>query len=151
MNFFGLGSWEFVVIILIMLIVAGPKRMMRWAYILGIYLGKLRVFWRQMMESLQAEFDEAGVDVKLPRDLPTKGDVQRLAAQAARPIQEPMEKAMKDYETEIKRVEAEIQTDAKNAENAVKAISDDIERNLEAKTSPSTNGFGAWSNAGDQE
>ncbi len=37
MNLLGVGVPELVVIFVIMLVFAGPKRMVRWAYVLGQY------------------------------------------------------------------------------------------------------------------
>lgn len=104
MNIFGLGGMELLVILVIMLIVAGPKRMLHWAYILGKWMGQLRIMWRQMMKELQKEFDEAGVGIKLPEDLPTRSDIQRIASQAIRPVAEPMEQTMKEVEADAKAV-----------------------------------------------
>ena len=35
MNFLGVGAWELVAILLIMLVFAGPKRMIHWSYVWG--------------------------------------------------------------------------------------------------------------------
>ena len=41
MDILGVGGWEIVAILLIMLIVAGPKRMISWSYTLGKYVSQL--------------------------------------------------------------------------------------------------------------
>jgi Sec-independent protein translocase protein TatA len=163
MNIFGFGTAELVVVVLIMLIVAGPKRMLQWSYILGKYLAKLRIMWRELMASLQEEFDEAGVGVKLPKDLPTRRDIHRLATEAVRPIQEPMDRVIKEYEAEVKQLDQKINADKEQAETAVNGIKSDIDKKLKTngkqtshqvfkqppttkkpKATP-TNGFGVWS------
>jgi Sec-independent protein translocase protein TatA len=105
MNIFGMGTAELLVIVLIMLIVAGPKRMITWAYIAGQYLAKLRDMWGQMVELLQKEFDDAGVDVKVPKDLPTRGNINRAARDAMKPLSEPFEQATKEYDREVKELQ----------------------------------------------
>ncbi len=82
MNIFGIGGAELVLILIIMLVVAGPKRMIQWAYMLGKYVAVLQRMWSQAAATLQREFDEAGVDVKVPKELPTKGDLQRSITDA---------------------------------------------------------------------
>ncbi|MCZ7542900.1 MAG: hypothetical protein M5R40_04895 [Anaerolineae bacterium] len=70
MNIFGIGAAELVIIFLILLVVAGPKRMVAWAYIVGRELSKLRVMWSETMEMIQTELEEAGVEeVKELRNL----------------------------------------------------------------------------------
>ncbi len=146
MNILGVGPAELLLILVIMLIVAGPKRMIQWAYILGQYMAKLREMWRTIMESLQKEFDEAGVDIKLPKELPTRSDINRVASDALRPLQEPMQQAMTEYEAERQRVNREITDTVKEA---------DPKRDLEkvSKESPAPTDsrpkstFGTWSGA----
>ncbi len=106
MNLLGMGTAELLVIVVIMLIVAGPKRMIQWAYIVGRYVGQLRVMWRDVMKSVQQEFDASGVDIQLPKELPTRNEVYRLAKDAMKPIAEPMQNAMKEVEAEAKQLES---------------------------------------------
>jgi Sec-independent protein translocase protein TatA len=83
MDIFGIGGMELVAIVLIALIVAGPRRMIRWAYVAGQYAARLKRMWGDVAVSLQREFDEAGVDVKVPTQLPTRGSLQREWVRAA--------------------------------------------------------------------
>ncbi|GAB4437746.1 MAG: hypothetical protein Kow00120_05150 [Anaerolineae bacterium] len=70
MNILGIGAAELVIIFLILLVVAGPKRMVAWAYIAGRELSKLRAMWSETMEMIQSELEEAGVEeVKELRNL----------------------------------------------------------------------------------
>lgn len=151
MNVFGIGGTELLLIVLIMLIVAGPKRMMEWSYLLGRYLGQLRIMWRQMMESVQQEFDEAGVDIKLPKDLPTKRDIGRLANQALKPLQEPMQEVIDEYESQRKETEKALHEDAETMRSVVR-LEETTNGHKKETTSPaakedqdSQGSFGTWS------
>lgn len=72
MELFGIGGFEFALIVIIALIVAGPARMAVWARKLGQWTGQLRTLWRTAASQLQRELDDAGVDFKVPKDLPTR-------------------------------------------------------------------------------
>jgi len=71
MNFLGVGVPELVVILVIMLVFAGPKRMVKWAYVLGQYTAQLREMWQQTISAFQKELADANLD--LPKDLNLKG------------------------------------------------------------------------------
>ena len=146
MNILGVGPAELLLILVIMLIVAGPKRMIQWAYILGQYMAKLREMWRTIMESLQKEFDEAGVDIKLPKELPTRSDINRVASDALRPLQEPMQQAMTEYEAERQGINREITDMAKEADPKR-----DLEKVLKESPAPTDSrpksAFGTWAGA----
>ena len=68
MEILGIGGAEFIAIFIIMLVVAGPKRMIQWAYVMGKYTAKIRAMWAESMTYLQKEFDAAGLDVILVGD-----------------------------------------------------------------------------------
>ncbi|PMB48375.1 hypothetical protein CEN41_01225 [Fischerella thermalis CCMEE 5330] len=91
MNFFGIGGTELVLIVLIMLIVAGPKRMIQWAYVLGVWVGKARIMWQQAVDVLQKEMDEAGVNVQLPKEPPTRQSLARMVNDAVKPYTQDLE------------------------------------------------------------
>ena len=91
MDILGVGGWEFVAIFLIMLVVAGPKRMIQWSYTLGKYVAQLRQMWAETAEMLQKEFDEAGVDVKVPKDIPTRATINQEIGRALTPITKPFQ------------------------------------------------------------
>lgn len=100
MNIFGVGGAELVVILAIMLIVAGPKRMIRWAYVMGQWVGKLRVLWAQTVDALQQELDAAGVEVQLPKEPPTRQSLNRFVQDTARSVARPLEDAAREVEAE---------------------------------------------------
>lgn len=72
MEIFGIGGFEAALVIIIALIVAGPARMAVWARTLGRWVAKLRQMWSVTAAQLQRELDDAGVDFKIPKDIPTR-------------------------------------------------------------------------------
>ena len=94
MNILGVGGSELIIIFVIMLLIAGPKRMIKWAYIMGQYVAKFRQMWAETVDVLQHEFDEAGVDIKVPRELPTRGSLNKQAAQALGSVTAPVKETL---------------------------------------------------------
>lgn len=135
MNVFGVGGMELVFILLIMLVVAGPKRMIRWAYILGQYTARLRRMWEETVDYLQKEIDEAGVDVKLPKEPPTRANLNRAISDAMKPITAPVQEALDEVDN-VKKLAA-----AKPSANRP------VSANAPAETPAETNHFGTWSGA----
>jgi len=103
MDILGVGGWELVAILLIMLIVAGPKRMIQWSYTLGKYVAQLRRMWSETAQMLQKEFDDAGVDVQVPKDIPTRADLKPARhgwiADSEEPFQETMNATQKEIDS----------------------------------------------------
>ncbi len=62
MNILGIGVPELIIIFVLLLVVAGPKRMVAWAYIAGRELAKLRAMWSETMGMIQRELQEAGFE-----------------------------------------------------------------------------------------
>ena len=106
MNIFGIGGPELLVILIIMLIFAGPKRMIHWAYILGQYLAKFRVIWSQTVDLVQKEFDEAGVDIKLPKEPPTRQNINRAISDALQPMTQPLQESLDEVKKDMESVKA---------------------------------------------
>src|SRR5215475_11137255 len=96
MNILGVGGWELAVILIIMLIVAGPKRMIGWAYVLGQYTAKLRRMWAETMTAFQKELNESGVDIELPKDIPTRGTLNQEVGKMLTPLTKPFQEAMQE-------------------------------------------------------
>lgn len=139
MNIFGIGGAELIVILLIMLIIAGPKRMATWAVIMGRYVGKLRVMWSEVVDVVQKEIDEAGVDVKLPKDLPTRQNISKMINDVAKPISQPLEEMGK-------KLEKDMQEDV----NALKSVSKEMDPKRIAKSSQSVMGKAGDKDAADK-
>ena len=116
MNFFGVGGPELVVILIVMLVFAGPKRMIHWSYLLGQYVAKFRVIWSQTVDLVQKEFDEAGVDIQLPKTPPTRDSMNKAIADAVKPVTRPVQESL----DEIKKDTADIKglTDALNSKKS---------------------------------
>ncbi len=101
MDILGVGGWELVAILLIMLVVAGPKRMISWSYTLGKYVAQLRHMWAETAEMLQKEFDEAGVDVRVPKDIPTRATLNQEIGRALTPVTKPFQELLDATKREI--------------------------------------------------
>lgn len=155
MNIFGVGGAEVVVIIMIMLIVAGPKRMIGWAFVIGQYVGKFRVLWSQMVDVMQDEVNAAGLDVQLPREIPTKQNLAKTAGAFMKPYTENLEQTLDDVAQPIKET---MQETGKTFEDAKKDVADTTKvrsnpkpvvpvQNKNNVVPPEDNntGFGAWS------
>lgn len=119
MDILGIGGWELVAIFVIMLVVAGPKRMIQWSYTLGKYVAVLRKMWSETAQMLQKEFDEAGVDVKVPKDIPTRATINREINRALSPVTKPLQETLDATKNEI--------------DSAKKAVSLNPEADAEAK------------------
>ena len=149
MNILGVGGWEFLLIMLIMVVVAGPRRMAHWAYLMGRYTARLRTIWAETMEILQKEFDEAGLDVKLPKEPPTRQNIQAMSRNYLKPITQPMEDAMKEVEAEMKEdLEIVNETNDLFNGNGHKKTSETVQTTPpEDKNTPDdSSDFGSWSN-----
>lgn len=103
MDILGIGGWELVAIFLIMLVVAGPKRMIQWSYTLGKYVSVLRGMWADTARMLQKEFDDAGVDVKVPEQ-PTRGNIQREVTRALSGVTKPVQDVITDTKKEVEPI-----------------------------------------------
>jgi Sec-independent protein translocase protein TatA len=156
MSFFGVGGWELMLILLIALIVAGPKRMLEWAYYAGRALGKLRVMWGQVMETIQQELDESGVDVKLPKTLDRR-EINRSASQFMRPFTEEVRRAEEAYREEMKKADDAYQQEVKALDASIRSSGEEHVTNdhepqqaasngaADADKPDGQDGFGTWS------
>jgi Sec-independent protein translocase protein TatA len=76
-DFLNVGPWELILVLIIAILVAGPKRMVEIARTLGEFSRQLRDLSREFTTALQAEIDatereagRAGVDLReVQRDL----------------------------------------------------------------------------------
>lgn len=104
MNFFGVGGAELLAILIIMLVFAGPKRMIHWSYVLGQYVAKFRAIWSQTVDLVQKEFDEAGVDIKLPKEPPTRQNLNRSLGEAIKPMTKPIQDSIDEVKKDVDSV-----------------------------------------------
>lgn len=121
MNIFGIGTAEFVLIILIMLVVAGPKRMVRWAYIVGQYMGKLRQMWEEVVDVMQKEADAAGLDVQIPHDPPSRQNIDKWVRDVAKPYSESLQQVSDELTQPVKDAMSETATTLKEADQVTRA------------------------------
>ncbi|MBK8034412.1 MAG: hypothetical protein IPO91_12845 [Chloroflexi bacterium] len=84
MEIFGIGLGELMAIILVMLVIVGPERMIRWAFTLGQYAGKLQQLWRETAKTLQHELDASGTGITVPKEIPTRQTLTRDMDRALR-------------------------------------------------------------------
>ncbi|MBI1277180.1 MAG: hypothetical protein GC179_03535 [Anaerolineaceae bacterium] len=145
MEIFGVGGAELAAILIIMLVVAGPKRMIQWAYVLGQYTAKARAMWAETMTYVQKELNEAGMDVELPKDIPTRSnlnsEISKQVQKAVSPISKPLQETLDAAKSEVQQ----IKTDAGTLTDTSA---------LKTSTTASTNGksdLGTWSNGSKNE
>lgn len=141
MNLFGVGGPELIAILIIMLVFAGPKRMIHWSYLLGQYLAKFRAMWSQTVDLVQKEFDDAGVGIQLPKEPPTRKNMNKAIADVMEPVTQPVQESLdevkKDVES-LREVSAELKNKTKNSPSpAAKA--------KPAPKLPEAAGMGSWS------
>jgi Sec-independent protein translocase protein TatA len=135
-NIFGIGGAELVLIFVIMLIVAGPKRMIRWAYVMGTYVGKLRRMWEEVVDMMQKEADDAGLDIKIPKELPTKAGITKLVADAVKPYADEIKKPIEEIKAPLR--------DTMTEANALMKETQDKPKNAESLNATKDESFGSW-------
>ena len=101
MEILGIGMPELIAILIGMLVIAGPQRMFRWAYTLGRYAGKLQGWWREAASALQQEMDASGVNVTIPKDIPTRQTLQRDKRRAFNNLQSPAQEPLRALKSEM--------------------------------------------------
>jgi len=111
MNIFGVGGWELLLIVLIALIVAGPKRIAVWAYQVGLWSAKLQDLWSEFAATLQAEMDEAGVNVEIPKRPPTREELTRSVQKFGQEIAKSAEEPLEDVKQDVEKFRAEIRAE----------------------------------------
>ncbi len=151
MNILGVGGSELIIIFVIMLLIAGPRRMIKWAYILGQYVAKFRRMWAETVDVLQHEFDEAGVDIQVPRELPTRGSLNKTAAQALGGVTAPVKETLDQVNEEVKTIKTTTASTAQTANATVRGTNGRTTQKsvTSVKRPPATpasnDGFGSWS------
>lgn len=151
MNILGIGGPELIIILVLMLVVAGPKRMIQWAYIMGTYVAKFRRMWAETVDVLQQEFDEAGVGVQIPKDLPTRGNIRSQAARMMSTVTDPVKETMGQLDAEVKQIGTATGTTVQPSKPAARTSnghSSPRTTSASAARRPakhSGDGFGSWS------
>src|SRR5690606_33493152 len=104
------------------LIVAGPKRMIQWMYVLGRWVAHLRRMWTEAVGMIQNEIDEAGLDIEVPKDLPTRGNLRKMTYNALKPLSDPVKEAV----DEVRSVGTEIEKTVQQTRDTVRGLGDDV-------------------------
>jgi len=144
MEIFGVGGAELVAILIIMLVVAGPKRMIQGADGTATHTAKARAMCAENKTYVQKELNEAGMEIELPKDIPTRGsfnnEISKQVQKAVAPISKPLQETIDAAKTEVQQIKA----DATITDNGA----------VKTSTTPSTNGnsdLGTWSSGGKSE
>jgi Sec-independent protein translocase protein TatA len=152
MEFFGVGGMELLAILLIALIVAGPKRMIAWSYTLGRWAAQARRMWSETAALLQKELDDAGVDIKVPTEPPTRQSLNNEVRRLTSPVTKPLEDSLKSVRSELNDVRKA--ADLREAMTPKAGSSNGSPAAPEPKTAPpgsdradapSQGGYGTWS------
>ena len=142
MNVFGVGALELLAILLIMLVFAGPKRMIHWSHILGQHVSKFRKIWSETVDLVQKEFDEAGVDIKLPKEPPTRKNFNRTVTDAMKPMTKPVQDSLDEVKKDLDTVKEVSNTlndkKPKTTPEAVKSNSKSTSREVNQPEKPAS-------------
>ena len=120
MNVLGVGGTELLIVLLIMLVIAGPKRMIHWSYVLGQHLAKFRRMWSETVDIVQKEFDEAGVGIQLPKNVPTRGSLNKQAGKLLGGVTAPMQETLDEVNAELGNIKTSTKDTAKSANSVVR-------------------------------
>jgi sec-independent protein translocase protein TatB len=85
MNILGVGVPEIAIVVLIILVVAGPERAIRWAYLIGREMGRIRAMGEEAMAAFRAEIEAAGLDKDLDELKKAGRDLQKIASETPDP------------------------------------------------------------------
>ena len=147
MNILGIGSTELLIVLVIMMVVAGPKRMIMWANLLGQYWVKVRRVWSQITSEIQSELNEAGLDVKIPENPPTRMQMDKWAQASMKSLTKPLQEDGEDLKKELDYIykKAELpkleETNEEIKEDTVSPSEDDAE----TETTEVKSDYGTWS------
>ena len=120
MNVLGVGGTELLIVLLIMLVIAGPKRMIHWSYVLGQHLSKFRRMWSETVDIVQQEFDEAGVGIQLPKNVPTRGSLNKQAGKLMSGVTAPVQETLDEVNAELGNIKTNTKETARSANSVVR-------------------------------
>jgi Sec-independent protein translocase protein TatA len=139
MNILGVGEIEILMILVIALVFAGPKRMIQWAYTLGQYTAKMRRMWAEAMTMLQKEFKDSGVDITLPKEIPTRRTLNKQVTKALSSVSNPLQETINEVNSEVKQIKE------------ATSIADQNGHKPDTSPSDSSASFGTWSGEGKKD
>ncbi|MBX3065655.1 MAG: hypothetical protein U0528_02890 [Anaerolineae bacterium] len=132
-NILGVGVPEMILIFLLMITIAGPKRMIKWAYELGKYTAKFRAMFQETMDAFKREIDASDLD--LSKEVKELG---KLASSVSTPL--PRFDIVKEANKVVNESSAKSAESTKNASSAASANSaDSASANTSASTNAATN------------
>ena len=145
MNILGVGGPELAAILIIMLVFAGPKRMVHWSYVLGQHLAKFRRMWSQTVDLVQKEFNEAGVDIQIPKQPPTRQNMNKAITDAMKPVTQPVQESLDEVKKDVESLQ-EVRDELKNKTQSPPPSSTQAKK-AAPKPAPSTEApaAGSWS------
>lgn len=108
MELFGVGGTELILIIIIAMVVAGPKRVAQWMYYVGKFVARLQRLWSEMMQVIQQELKESGIDVELPKTPPTRQSIDQAARNMLKPYTQELDEAKQDIERHLDDVQRQM-------------------------------------------
>ena len=147
MNILGVGGPELAAILIIMLVFAGPKRMVHWSYVLGQHLAKFRRMWSQTVDLVQKEFDEAGVDIQLPKEPPTRQNMNKAIADAMKPVTQPVQESLDEVKKDVESLQ-EVRDELKNKTQSPLPSPTQAKTAAKPTPSPEAPNAGSWSGGG---
>lgn len=149
MELFGVGGVEFLLIIVIAMVVAGPKRVVQWAYYAGKFFARVRKIWGEMMMVIQKEINAAGIDVELPKTPPTRQSISQTTRDLLKPYTKELDEAQKDIERNLENVQREmaIKENVKLSGQIKQNVTPPTPQNSNTPPSESPTTFGTWSTA----
>lgn len=156
MSVFGIGGWELILILVIMLVVAGPKRMVQWAYVMGQWTAKLRGLWEETVALVQRELDDAGMDIELPKTPPTRANLNQSAKRFGEQLLERAGNPQEEINNELARIQQDMKKSAVDPKTYMQQKANE-KTDGDSESSPtdnatdaeasSDNSFGTWGGA----
>ena len=80
-SFGGIGGWEFVLLVIIVMIVLGPERMVKHAFQAGKWARHFRRFWKESAGVFKEQLHDLETDARDGIDLPNMEDIKDLDAE----------------------------------------------------------------------
>ena len=129
---FGVGIAEVMVIVVVILVIGGPKNAVKWSRDLGRMLRQAREIWQQMMKDLEKDLGEDGKEImKATRDLTrninsvrTQASPRRLTQQATRMIEQAADEAEGSLKEALEETDAALKGKSIKKVNILKKSGD---------------------------
>lgn len=131
MNIFGIGEWELLLIVVLMLVVAGPQRMIRWSYWLGKQIAKFRPIWYQVRQTIDKEMQAL--------------QVEELRQSINQGFTKPLTSAVREYKDVMSEVSKQTDLNPVKPSAAPAPTATPAPPAAPADAAPTNGAFGAWS------